>query len=54
MIGKALGPSQNAGPDLAIASSWALYFENAPTLGLYPTQNSHSMLNSFQLENMVK
>jgi hypothetical protein len=31
------GHSQNAGLDLAIALSYAPYFENTPTLGLYPT-----------------
>jgi len=35
------GHSQNAGPDLAIASSYARYFENALTLGLYPTLFFH-------------
>jgi hypothetical protein len=35
------GHSQNVGPDLAIASSYAPYFENALTLGLYPTLFFH-------------
>jgi hypothetical protein len=38
-IGKAHGQghSQNAGLDSAMASSLAPYYENDPTLGLYPT-----------------
>ncbi len=37
------GSSQNVGPDSAAASAQAPYFGNAPTLGLYPTQNYNQL-----------
>jgi len=41
------GHSQTGGPDLTIASSYAPYFENAPTLGLYPTHKYVLMVIKF-------
>jgi hypothetical protein len=46
------GHSQNVKLDLAIVSSYGPYFENAPTLGLYPTPKFHGIADLEKLINL--